>query len=103
MIIKVGFETDIHRAIFFSKPGKNSKSLENVSHVIDIEVDLLVGIAPIFVDGKRAPLKPVLEKKFCLAIDVLEQIGFREDPRAFGDHPSLGRFLGKGRRIGPSF
>jgi len=103
MIIKVGFETDIHRAIFFSKPGKNSKSLQNVSHVIDIEVDLLIGIAPIFVDGKRAPLKPVLEKKFCLAIDVLEQSGFREDPRAFGEHPSFGKFLGKEGGTGPSF
>jgi hypothetical protein len=103
MIIKEGIETDVHGPILFSKPGKNSKSLQNVSHVIDVEIDLLVGITPIFVNCKRAPLKPILEKQFCLAIDVLEQISFGENPRAFGDNPSLGRFLGKERRIGPSF
>jgi hypothetical protein len=62
----------------------------------------MIRIAPIFVDCKRAPLKPVLEKEFCLPIDVLEQIGFGKNPRAFGENPSLGRFLGKERRIGPS-
>jgi hypothetical protein len=63
----------------------------------------MVGIAPIFVDCKRAPLKSILEKEFCLAIDMLEQIGFRENPRAFDENPSLGRFFQKEGRIGPSY
>jgi len=103
MIIKVGIETDIHGTILFSKPGKNSKSLQNVSHVIDIEIDLSVGIVPIFVNCKRTPVKSIFEKQFCLAIDVLEQIDFREDPRAFSENPSLGRLLREKGRIGPSF
>ena len=102
MIIKVGIETDADGTILFSKPGENSKSLQNVSHVIDIDIDLLVGIAPISVDCKRALLKPVLEKEFCLAIDVLEKVGFRENPGAFGKHPSFWRLFGKEGRTGPS-
>jgi hypothetical protein len=102
MIIQVGIETDIHGTIFFSKPGENSKSLENVSHVIEVKIDLVIGFAPIFVDCKRAPLKPILEKEFCLAIDVLEEGRFRENPRAIDENPSLGRFFGKEGRIGPS-
>jgi hypothetical protein len=58
----------------------------------------MVGIAPIFVNCKRAPLKPILEKQFCLAIDVLEQIGFGENPRASDENPSLGRFFWKEER-----
>jgi hypothetical protein len=38
---------------------------------------------------QTAPLKPVLEKEFCLSIDVLEKVGFRENPGAFGKHPSF--------------
>jgi len=63
----------------------------------------MIRIAPIFVDCKRAPLKPVLEKEFCLSIDVLEQIGFGKNPRAFGENPSLGRFFWKKGGTGPSF
>jgi hypothetical protein len=95
MIIKGGIETDVHGTILFSKPGKNSKSLQNVSHVIDVEIDLLVGIAPIFVNYKRAPLKPILEKQFCLAVDMFKQIGFRENSGALDENPSFWRLFGK--------
>jgi hypothetical protein len=49
----------------------------------------------VLIDGKRAPLKTVLEKQLCLPIDVVEQTGFRKNTRAFSKNPSLGRLFGK--------
>jgi len=98
MLIDKGIQSESSGAISISESRENPESLEDISKIINVELDLILRVFPVLIDSKDRALKPVLKKKFGFPVDVLEESLLRKDLRAFNPYPSFWKAFRREKR-----
>ncbi len=93
MLVKEGIQSESSGTIFISESRENPEGLKDIPQIINVQLDLILTVLLVLINGKNRILKSVFQKKFGFPVDVLEEGLFCKRLRAFHQLPPSGQIL----------